>query len=79
MVKVSDDRPGIQLMPGTTFRNGMPESKPYVYQGTGRDSLEPEKLAERAREQARAHLVSIGVCPDCLSGDCRCGAPGEPG
>lgn len=27
------------LMAGTTFRNGLPLLKPYVYRGTGRDEL----------------------------------------
>lgn len=27
------------LMPGTTFRNGLPPLKPYRYRGTGRDEL----------------------------------------
>jgi len=27
------------LMPGTTFRNGMPPLKPYVYRGSGQDEL----------------------------------------
>jgi hypothetical protein len=31
------DRPA--LMAGTTFRNGMPLLKPYVYRGTGQDEL----------------------------------------
>jgi hypothetical protein len=56
-----------------TSRNGMPESKPYVYGGTKRDQPRDGReaarvaaiQAARARKREAAALAAEGRCPDC--------------
>ena len=53
---------------GSASRNGLPEPKPYVYRGSGRDDITPPRLREQLDRQ---ELEAIEVTP--AGKCCQCG------
>lgn len=51
---------GYQAMPGTEPRNGLPGLKPYVYRGTGADTLTSPELQAQLDEPVRPPMSRSG-------------------
>lgn len=62
MDAVSGTGGGIRIMPGTSPRNDMPERKPYIYQGSGKDTLTAGLRADRL-EYETANPDAIAARP----------------
>jgi hypothetical protein len=55
----------LRVMPGTTYRNGMPASGGYVWRGTRDAEAAPTEIVRRTRQRLRAQRRADGRCPDC--------------
>jgi hypothetical protein len=55
---------GVRTMPGSTFRNGMPERRPYLYLD-GEDVAEPAEIVRRLREEIIARNPDLGLYGCC--------------
>jgi hypothetical protein len=67
-----------RVMPGTApSRNGLPEFRPYVYRGTGEDTLTPPRFGPAPRKGGpRGRPSKDGRCGGCgyMRGSASCRA-----